>query len=164
MLKFQIALTLIPGIGDINGKKLITHCGGVEAVFKEKKHVLMKISGIGETVANAIHNHDVFDKAEKEMEFIEKYNIKPLFYLDKAYPSRLKNCIDSPLLMYYMGNTDLNNTKVISIVGTRKATEYGKDITKQIVNDLASQNVLIVSGLAYGIDTCSWFRQALSCS
>ena len=155
MLKFQIALTLIPGIGDINGKKLITHCGGVEAVFKEKKHVLMKISGIGETVANAIHNHDVFDKAEKEMEFIEKYNIKPLFYPDKAYPSRLKNCIDSPLLMYYMGNTDLNNTKVISIVGTRKATEYGKDITKQIVNDLASQNVLIVSGLAYGIDTCS---------
>ena len=155
MLKFQIALTLIPLVGDINGKKLIMHCGGVEAVFKEKKHVLMKIPGIGEAVANAVTNSDIFARVEEEMKFIEKYNINPLFYLDKAYPTRLKNCVDSPLMLYYMGNTDLNKAKVISIVGTRKATEYGKDITKQIVNDLAAHDVLIVSGLAYGIDTCS---------
>ncbi len=155
MLKFQIALTLIPGVGDINGKKLINHCGGVEAIFKEKKHNLLKIPGIGEYVANSIHNHEIFDKVDKELLFIEKYNIKPLFYLDKAYPSRLKNCIDGPLLMYYMGNADLNKPKVISIVGTRKATEYGKDITKKLVNDIASEDVLVVSGLAYGIDTYS---------
>jgi DNA processing protein len=155
LLKFQIALTLIPGVGDINAKKLINHCGGVEAIFKEKKHNILKIQGIGESIANSIHNKEIFEKVDKELLFIEKYNIKPLFYLDKAYPSRLKNCIDSPLLMYYMGNAELNKPKVVSIVGTRKATDYGKEITKKFVDALTSEDVLVVSGLAYGIDTAS---------
>lgn len=155
MLRYRIALTLIPGVGDIIGKKLVSYCGGVDAIFKEKKSNLLKIPNIGESIVNSIVNHDVFDRVDKELAFIEKYNIKPLFYLDAVYPLRLKQCIDSPLMLYYMGNSDLNADKIISVVGTRNVTEYGKDMCKQIIKDLSQQNVLIVSGLAYGVDTYS---------
>lgn len=155
MLRYRIALTLIPGVGDIIGKKLVSYCGGVDAIFKEKKSNLLRIPNIGESIVNSIVNHDVFDRVDKELAFIEKYNIKPLFYLDAAYPLRLKQCIDSPLMLYYMGNSDLNADKIISVVGTRNVTEYGKDMCKQIIKDLSQQNVLIVSGLAYGVDTYS---------
>ncbi len=155
LLRHRIALTLIPGVGNILGKKLLSHCGGEEAIFKEKKSNLLKISGIGENTVNSIVNHDVFDRADKEIEFIEKYHIKPLFYLDAAYPRRLKHCVDSPMMLYYMGNADLNTDKIISVVGTRNITEYGKDICKQIISDLSDHQIMIVSGLAYGVDTCS---------
>ncbi|NVN93883.1 MAG: DNA-protecting protein DprA [Bacteroidetes bacterium] len=155
MLRYRIALSLIPGVGDIIGKKLISYCGGVEAVFKEKKSNLLKIPGIGETLVNSIVNHDMFERVDKEIAFIEKFNIKPLFYLDAAYPNRLKQCIDSPMLLYYIGNADLNSIKIVSVVGTRNITEYGKDICKQLIKDMASQEILIVSGLAYGVDTCA---------
>ncbi len=155
LLRYRIALTLIPGVGDIIGKKLVSYCGGVEAIFKEKKANLLKIPSVGKTVVDSIVNHDIFDRVDKEMEFIEKFNIKPLFYLDSAYPIRLKQCIDSPLMLYYVGNADLNTTKIVSVVGTRNITEYGKDACKQLVKDLASQEILVVSGLAYGVDTCA---------
>ncbi len=155
MLVYKIGITLIPGIGSINGKKLIDYCGGIKAVFKEKKENLLKISGIGESSANSIINQDVLIRAEKEIKFIKKNNITPLFYLDSGYPNRLKHCIDSPLMLYYKGNADLNNDKTISVVGTRRATEYGKRVCNELVRGLANQNVLIVSGLAYGIDVCA---------
>jgi DNA processing protein len=161
-LLYQIALTLLPGVGDITGKKLVSYCGGVEAVFTEKYHRLLKIPGIGELTAKAIANQNVFSRAEEEAVFIEKYRITPLFYLDTDYPRRLKNCIDSPMMLYYKGNTNLNNTRAISIVGTRKATNYGKDFTERLIRELIPYNVLIVSGLAFGIDTCA-HKAALEC-
>jgi DNA processing protein len=154
-LIFKLALTLIPGVGSVNGKSLVAYCGGVKAVFMEKKRALLKIPGIGEQTINAIANHNVFGRAEEELSFIEKNKIAPLFYLDKEYPIRLKHCHDSPLMLYYKGTSDLNAPKVIAMVGTRKATEYGRDICRKIIEGLVEQNVLIVSGLAYGIDTWS---------
>jgi len=155
LLRYQIAITLIPGVGDIIAKKLISYCGSAEGVFKEKKQNLLKIPSIGETLVKSIINQDVFDRVDKELEFIEKYNIKTLFYLDDNYPFRLKQCIDGPLMLYYIGNANLNADKVISIVGTRNITEYGKDICKKIVKDLSEHDILIVSGLAYGVDSCA---------
>ncbi len=154
-LLYKIALTLIPGVGSVNGKNLVAYCGGVKAVFMEKKRTLEKIPGIGEQTVNALVNHNVFERAEKELVFIEKNKIISLFYLDKGYPVRLKHCHDSPLMLYYKGNADLNAPKVVAIVGTRKATEYGRDMCRKIVDGLIDHNVLIVSGLAYGIDTWS---------
>jgi DNA processing protein len=154
-LIYKLALTLIPGVGSVNGKSLVAYCGGVKAVFMEKKRALLKIPGIGEQTINAIANHNVFGRAEEELSFIEKNKIVPLFYLDKEYPIRLKHCHDSPLMLYYKGTSDLNAPKVIAMVGTRKATEYGRDICRKIIEGLVEQNVLIVSGLAYGIDTWS---------
>lgn len=155
MLRYRIALTLIPGVGDIIGKKLVSYCGGVEAVFKEKKANLLKIPSVGEAVVNAIVNHDLFDRVDKEMAFIEKFNIKPLFYLDAAYPTRLKQCTDNPMMLYYIGNTNLNTAKIVSVVGSRNITEYGKDMCRQLIKDMVSQEILVVSGLAYGVDTCA---------
>jgi DNA processing protein len=155
LLLYKIGLTLIPGVGDINGKKLVAYCGGVEAVFKEKRGNLLKIPGIGQSVVNSIHNSKILLRSEEEMKFIEKYQITPLFYLDDDYPTRLTHCVDSPILLYYKGNANLNSEKIVSIVGTRNASTYGKGICEKIVDDLQSMNIIVVSGLAYGIDTCA---------
>jgi len=157
VLIYQIAITLIPGIGDINAKKIIAYCGSPEAVFKEKKQKLLKISGIGEILAETIiQSRDIaLKRAESEIEFIQKHNIKTFFYLNDDYPVHLKDCPDSPVNLYYKGNASLNNNKIISIIGTRNASEYGKDVCKNIIKGFSSLNVLILSGLAFGIDVCA---------
>jgi DNA processing protein len=142
-------------VGDITAKKLIAYCGGIENVFKEKKAHLVRIPGISDITAKAIITQNILKRAEEEIRFIEKYKITPLFFLDKDYPERLKNCSDSPVILYYKGNACLNVQKTLAIVGTRKATEYGKEICKKIIEELSSLDVFIVSGLAYGIDICA---------
>lgn len=154
-LLYQIAITLIPGIGDITAKKLIAYCGGVEAVFSEKKIHLEKIPGIGAATANLISAADVFERAEEELKFIEKHKIKTYFFTEKEYPNRLKNCDDSPVLLYTKGEYDFNSSKILSVVGTRKATDYGKEVCEKIIEDLTPLDVTIASGLAYGIDICA---------
>lgn len=149
---YQIALTLLPNVGDVLAKNLVAYCGSAENVFKASKSKLEKIPLVGKERAESIAGADVMKEAEEEMKFIEKYNIQPLFFTDKNYPYRLKECSDSPVLLYYKGNADLNADKVIGVVGTRRVTEYGKEMTKKLIADLAGQNILIVSGLAYGID------------
>ena len=154
-LIYKIAITQIPLVGDVMAKKLIAYCGGVEAVFKEKKNKLMTINGVGEALANAISKQNVLQRAEEEIKFIEKYKIQTYFYLDSDYPTRLKQCNDSPVMLYHKGNTELNNEKIIGIVGTRNASEYGKNITEKLIEEIAYHKPLIVSGLAYGIDICA---------
>ncbi|MBA3972461.1 MAG: DNA-protecting protein DprA [Bacteroidetes bacterium] len=154
-LKYKIALSLIPNIGDILAKRLVSYCGSAQAVFEEKKVSLEKIPGIGNINANAVSNSTVFKRAEEEIKFIEKNKITPLFYLDKEYPKRLTHCEDSPVMLYFKGTANLNADKVISIVGTREATDYGRQLCEKLVADLAVYNPLVVSGLAYGIDICA---------
>lgn len=151
-VKHQIALTLIPGIGVILAKNLISYCGGPENIFKSPKSVLLKIPGIGEITANYILRFDEWQRVEEEMKFMEENSVEPLFLTDKNYPKRLKECPDSPVLLYFKGNADLNTAKIISIVGTRNATHYGKETCEELIQDLSKQNILIVSGMAYGID------------
>ena len=160
-LQHQIALTLIPKVGDIQAKKLIAYCGGVEAVFKESFSNLQKIPQIGNSIIKSIKSADVMKRAEEEMLFIEKHEIKPLFFLDEDYPQRLKHCDDGPILLYYKGNVDLNTAQILSIVGTRQASDHGQEICSEIISQFAGSNTLIVSGLAYGIDSCS-HKYALS--
>lgn len=152
---YKIALTLIPGIGNVNGKNLVAYCGGVEAIFKEKKNALLKIPGIGAHTVNAIANQNVLGRAGQEVNFIEKFKISMLFFLDEEYPARLKQCADGPLLVYYKGNAKVNVERTLAFVGTRKATEYGRMLCREVIEELKSYNVQIISGLAYGIDTWS---------
>jgi DNA processing protein len=156
-LKYKIGVSLIPGIGSISAKKLIAYTGSVEGVFKEKKKNLLKIPGIGESLADCVVSQNVLSQAEKEMEFIRKYEISYHFYLDENYPARLKNCEDGPIILYYKGKINFNQARVLSIVGTRNATEYGKECCNKLTDDLKARNhqILIVSGLAYGIDICA---------
>ena len=154
-LKYKIGITLIPKIGAVNAKKLIAYCGGVEAVFKESRKALLKIPGIGENIVNNILGSKVLERAEKEINFIEKYGITPLFYTDEEYPKRLLQCEDGPVMLYYKGNASLNKKRVLAIVGTRRSTSYGKIMCEKILEGLKEKDVLIVSGLAYGIDSCA---------
>ncbi len=154
-LLYQIALTLVPNIGDVHAKILVTTFGDAQSIFKAKKKELEAIEGIGTIRAKSIKDFAEFDRSEDEAKFIGKYKITPLFITDAKYPQRLLNCYDSPPLLYYRGNADLNTSKIISIVGTRNCSDYGKTVCEKLVEGLAEQNVLILSGLAFGIDTIS---------
>ena len=153
-LQYKIALSLIPKIGHITAKKLVSYVGSFEGVFKESKKNLLKIPGVGEILATSVINSNALLKAEKEIQFIEKEKINVIFYLDKNYPERLKYCEDAPILLYAKGEINLNKQKVISVVGTRKATSDGIMFCEKLIQDLSQRNhdPIIVSGLVYGID------------
>lgn len=162
-LKHKIALGLIPRVGDINARKLVSYFGDVEAVFNEPYKNLLKIPGIGAGLAACIGEKSYLRAAETEVDFVTKYNIRTFFYLDNDYPFRLRQCDDSPVVFYFKGNCDLNAPKILSVVGTRSATLYGKEKCEEIIRTLAltHPDIVIVSGLAYGIDI-SAHKAALS--
>jgi DNA processing protein len=157
ILRYKIGIGMIPKIGPVLTRRLIAYCGSAEGVFKEKKNRLAKIPGIGEKLINHIVGHKNLDAVDVEIEFITKHNISALFYLDEGYPERLRQCEDAPVLLYVKGNTELNRKKVIGIVGTRNPTDYGRTLTRELVECMAGSypELLIVSGLAYGIDICA---------
>ncbi len=151
-LLYQLALGLVPHIGLVHAKTLAEHFGTAAAIFKARPSQLEKIEGIGTVRAAAIHQFKGFEEAEKEIAFIEKYKIRPLFLSDPDYPQRLLHCYDAPTLLFYRGEANLNAARVIAIIGTRSNTDYGKYITEKLVRELTEKEVLIVSGLAFGID------------
>jgi DNA processing protein len=148
----QLALTLVPNVGDVQAKILVNHFGDATSIFKAKRSSLEKIEGIGAVRASSIKDFSDFHLAEQELKFIEKYKITTLFLTDADYPKRLLNCYDSPTLLFYKGSADLNASKVLAIVGTRSNTDYGKQFTERLLEDLAGESIVIVSGLAHGID------------
>lgn len=151
-LFYQIAITMVPNIGDVNARALVQYFGSASAVFKVKAKHLEEIEGIGVKRIESILKFD-FAKVDDEIAFIQKHKIQTLFFQDKGFPKRLLNCYDCPALLYYKGNTDLNAEKMVGIVGTRSQSEYGKSHCESIIETLAAENVIIVSGLAFGIDT-----------
>lgn len=154
-LLYQIALTHIEGVGNVIAKNLISYCGSASAVFKAKKSTLLKIPEIGEYTAKSVINFNEFDKAENEIKFIEKHKIKTYFYASQNYPYRLKSNADCPVLLYQLGDADLNAEKIIAVVGTRMPSEYGKNFCEKMISDLSGLNITVISGMAYGIDICA---------
>lgn len=154
-LVFYIATSMLQEIGPVKAKHLISYLGSPEQIFKESPATLSKIPNIGQIIAHAITKQNVLANAEKEMDYILKNDIKTLTYVDDAYPYRMKNCEDSPLLFFYMGDVNFNDEKIISIVGTRNATDYGKHCCRNLIQDIRKHNPVIVSGLAFGIDVCA---------
>ena len=136
-------------------KSLVSYFGGAEEVFNAPRSKWMKVPGIGEKTVENMDMSAALSRAEEELKFIEKNNVEVVFYTDSKYPKRLKNCNDSPVLLYAKGNANLNSQHIISIVGTRNATDYGKQLCKQLIEELQPYNVLIVSGLALGIDVAA---------
>jgi DNA processing protein len=160
-LLYKIALTKISNIGNVHAKSLMQVFKEPSQIFKASKFHLEKIEGIGSVRANSIKTFKDFDVCKKEMEFIQKHAIDALFFTEEKYPKRLLNCYDSPILLYYKGSSNLNASKIISIVGTRSNSEYGKQICEKFIADLKLKDAIIVSGLAYGIDTIA-HRTALN--
>src|SRR5260370_17119901 len=135
-LLYQLALSRVPGIGPVYARKLIRHFGEAKAIFRTGKPLLAKICGT--KASGAIVNFKEFQELEKELSFLEKYSMRPLFITDKNYPQRLLHYEDIPTLLFYKGNTDLNNSKVIAIVGTRTPTEYARHPAEQFITALPS--------------------------
>ncbi len=157
-LLYKLAVTFIPGIGPVLGKRLISYLGGAEQVFSATEKQLNKIPGIGEKLSDGKIRKLALEKAAKELENLEKLNIKALFYLDNDYPETLKQYEDSPIILYVKGNTQIfNNQQTLAIVGTRSPTLYGKQACQKIISGLVEKGIkpVIISGLAYGIDICA---------
>ncbi|MEA3443344.1 MAG: DNA-processing protein DprA [Bacteroidota bacterium] len=157
LLRYKIGISLITGLGPVNTRKIVSKLGSVEAIFSEKKRSLLKISGVGNLLANNIINQKVLARADEEIAFINKNGISCFFLLDDDFPYRLKQCTDTPIVIYAKGNVDLNRRKILSVVGTRKASQYGISNCEKLIIDLAKHRdeLIIVSGLAYGIDICA---------
>lgn len=151
-LFYALALQRVEGVGDIMAKKLLTHCGNAEAVFKTKTAQLAAIDGVGAVLLKSLKDKSVFDRANQELDFIRANGIKVAHFQDDNYPERLKHCIDGPVLLFTSGDIDLKNRRIISIVGTRQITSYGTEFCKKLIEDLAPLDPVIVSGFAYGVD------------
>ncbi|HVW96964.1 MAG TPA: DNA-processing protein DprA [Mucilaginibacter sp.] len=148
----RVALTFLRNIGPSLGRALITYFGDAQSVFEAPAAKLLKVPGVGERTVRSLNFDDALRRAEAELKFVEENNINILFFTDSTYPKRLKNCPDAPVLLYARGNANLNAKYVVSIVGTRNATEYGKALCRQLIEELSGYGVLVVSGLAFGID------------
>ncbi|MCD9574749.1 DNA-processing protein DprA [Flavobacterium soyae] len=151
-LFYLLALMKVDGVGDIMAKKLLNHCGNAEAIFKSKINQIAAIDGVGTVLLKNIKDKTIFEKANQELEFIRKNDINVSFFQDETYPDRLKHCIDSPVLIFTGGNINLQNKKIISIVGTRQITSHGTEFCRKLIEDLAPLDPVIVSGFAYGVD------------
>ena len=148
----MLALQRVPNLGDTSAKKLLQFVGSAEGIFKEKKRNLLKIDGIGSLKLKDLTELGHLDQADEEIQFLEENKISYSFFLDKNYPDRLKHCLDGPILIFHRGNIDLQNRKIISVVGTRRITSYGDSFCEKLIEEIAPTNPIIVSGFAYGVD------------
>ena len=151
-LRYTLALQRVPNLGDSSAKKLLQFVGSAEGVFKEKKTNLLKIDGIGALKLKDLNASKILKDAEREIEYIDTNSISYSFFKDESYPERLKHCLDGPILIFQRGTINLENRRIISIVGTRNITTYGRGFCMKLIEELAPTNPIIVSGFAYGVD------------
>lgn len=162
-LIYSIALTKLKGLSLLNARTLYDTLGSASEVFAHRKDISDVIPDASKRLVEALRNvDDALRVAEQEMEFVEKKNLKVLTIGSDDYPYRLRECEDAPLVLYYCGNADLNRQHIVCIVGTRKCSEYGRELCRNFIADLKQHcpDTLIVSGLAYGVDICA-HRQSL---
>ncbi len=151
-LFYHIALTMVPGVGAKLGRQILEHFGNATNIFKAPIKELKQAEGIGEAKAKNFKDASLLEKAEKELQFVINNQITT-YQINKTYPKRLLNCIDAPLLLFYKGQADLESTKTIAVVGTRKHTDYGTQLCEDLIEALQNvSNVVVLSGLALGID------------
>jgi DNA processing protein len=142
-------------VGDILAKKLIVTVGSAAQIFTEKKHHLQKIHGVGHQTVQHLFDESNLRNAQREWEHINKNKVQYAYFLEDNYPKNLQHCIDAPILLFYDGNINLDQKNIISIVGTRNMTRYGREFCEQLIEELTPYNPIIVSGFAYGVDICA---------
>jgi DNA processing protein len=154
-LLYWLALTRVPGVGNMNGRALVNFAGSAKKVFELPAGKLQRVSGVGEKTVRALKSGKDLEWAEAELTFAQKESIHIITLNDDAYPAKLKECPDAPLVLYYKGTANLNVGYSLAVIGTRKMTAYGKSVCEKIIGGLAGYHVQIVSGLAYGVDICA---------
>jgi len=153
---YEIALTQLQGVGPKLSKVLLSKYHSAKNIFSATKKDLLNIEQFGTVVASQLlsSKKTALKRAEEEMKYLQKNpRVRPIFYTNKQYPNRLKYCDDAPVLLYAEGNMNLNAPKIIAIVGTRKISSYGKKLISDLIYQLTEDNVVIISGLAYGVDS-----------
>jgi len=150
--KLQIAISLVHGIGPVITRNLVSYFGSVEQIFGSSDAELLKFPHITKKILESLRSTYILDRAEQELNFIQKNEVQVYFYTDNEFPRRLEFCEDAPLLLYGKGNMNFNAKRVISIVGSRTTSQYGREMAEKIVTELKELDVLVISGLALGID------------
>lgn len=156
---YDVALTFVHGIGDINAKKLLSYFGSAKSFFSSSFKELKSVQGIGEVVASRLYGSfdSALASAEEELKFVYANDVGFVTFADDSYPERLRECADSPAILYYKGMPEFSARHIVSIVGTRNATKYGVEFCNAFVTELAERypDAVVVSGLAYGIDVAA---------
>lgn len=154
----QIALTLLSGIGSRRARVIISYFNDLDAFFLDKKLDLEKLPGVTHEMIRSKQREEALQKADEVLEAVERQGGQLHFFGDTNYPKKLKQCADAPIVLYSKGNIDFNARRVVSIVGTRNITPYGKQLTEELVDTLAAAGAVVVSGMAYGVDICAHKR------
>lgn len=160
---YSIALTMIPGVGHIGAKRLVDGMGSTADVFRLRNELPDRLPGVSRRIVEALDAPRAIERAREELAFVQKKQIRCLTLADEAYPSRLRECEDAPVVLFFRGNADLNALRIVSVVGTRRTTDYGLQTCATFLRELKElcPDVLVVSGLAYGIDIQA-HREALA--
>lgn len=148
---YTLALTYIPGIGPVNQRKILSLTDS-KSLWNLSKKEQNEIFRGRKDILPYLQSSECLELAQKEIDFCQKNSIDILIHSENNYPEKLKNCVDSPLILFKKGNHDFKRNLYIGIVGTRKMTHYGKGFIEKLISDLTNQNITIVSGLAYGCD------------
>lgn len=162
-IRYAIALSRMTGFSSATALHLYRELGSAQAVYEHRTDIGDVVDDCTPCLVESLKNWDeALQRADTELQFMEKYAVQALVLDDGAYPVRLRECPDAPLIIYYKGSADLNPQHIVSIVGTRHCTSYGQDLVRRFVSELKTlcPQVLIVSGLAYGVDICA-HREAL---
>lgn len=163
---YTMALTRVPRLNTTNQRILIQELGSATAVFENRHNIKAIIPDASDKLIETICNMDAYlARAEEELKFVTDKKIECICYNDTNYPQRMLECTDAPILLYFLGNAPLNQKHIINIIGTRHCTAYGKDICRNFIKELSAlcPDVLVVSGLAYGVDIQA-HRRALECN
>lgn len=151
-LHHQIALTLLKGVGNKRAKSLLAYVGSLEKIFDLHHNIKATVPGLSREIFRNMNREQALEEALGYLHFIEKNEIQTSFFTDRDYPKRLKECADSPILLYKKGIIDFNPPRSIAIVGTRNMTSYGRRLINELLSAIAPFNVQVVSGLALGVD------------
>ena len=160
---YTLALTRVAGFNFQMALQLYRELGSATSVYEHRHDIKEVLPDCSDRLAAMLTDWSLpLARAEQEMAFMEKHRIRPLLLSQPGYPQRLAECVDAPIVLFYMGSADLNQRRVLNIIGTRRITSYGQDIIRHFIGDLRSlcPQALIVSGLAYGVDICA-HRHAL---
>lgn len=153
----MLALTYVQGLEAAHFRNMIEVAGSASAIFENLSSLAEILPGASPRLKSMLSDPKAFERARRELEFAQEHGIDIICYGDEAYPYRLRECDDAPIVLYSKGCADLNARRIVSVVGTRRATEYGKEMCERFVRELSESvpDALVVSGLAYGIDVCA---------
>lgn len=161
---YSMALTRLTNFNYQQALELYRAVGSAQLLFEHRNEIGDIVKDASPRLMEALKDWDeAMKRAEAELRFMEEHRIRALTLNDDDYPQRLTECPDAPIILYYKGNADLNQAKIVSIVGTRQVTQYGQDLIRRFMSELRGlcPQALIVSGLAYGVDICA-HREALA--